>query len=185
MRSVSSAAIVRFCALIFLCAHSSLVAASDWTLSGIVGAGNDVNIVGVEAQLLSGYGGTLTEKWSWALRWAGDVSYWWARNHSASNSSLWEAGLSPVINLQAPAGSGRSYYIEGGIGLHLLSHTTIDQRDLSTAFQFGEFAGTGVNFGDHEEYGIGVRIQHISNARIKEPNAGATFGEIRVSYRWE
>jgi hypothetical protein len=56
---------------------------------------------------------------------------------------------------------------------------------LSTAFQFGEFAGAGVNFGDRGEYGVGVRIQHISNGCIKQPNYGATFGEVRISYRWE
>jgi hypothetical protein len=56
---------------------------------------------------------------------------------------------------------------------------------VSTAFQFGEFVGTGVNFGDRGEYGVGVRIQHISNGCIKQPNYGATFGEFRISYRWE
>lgn len=49
----------------------------------------------------------------------------------------------------------------------------------------GEFVGTGVDFGDHGEYGVGVRLQHISNGCIKEPNFGATLGEVRISYRWE
>ena len=62
MRNVSSAAIVHLCALICLCVHSSLVVATDWTLSGIAGAANHVNIVGVEAQLPSGYDGTLSEE---------------------------------------------------------------------------------------------------------------------------
>ena len=94
-------------------------------------------------------------------------------------------GLTPVVELRRASASGVSFYVEGGIGIHLLSHTRIDERGLSTAFQFGEFVGTGVNFGDHGEYGVGVRIQHISNGRIKEPNCGATFGEVRISYRWE
>lgn len=185
MKRALLGAIGRVCTLSCLGVQSSLVVATEPTWSGIVGAGNHLTVVGVEAQVPSGFGGTLSEQWSWALAWAGDVSYWWARNHAASNSSLWEAGLSPVINLRAAAGSGVSYYIEAGIGVHLLSHTIIDERQLSTAFQFGELAGAGVTFGDQGRYGIGVRIQHISNARIKEPNCGATFGELRISYRWD
>jgi hypothetical protein len=103
----------------------------------------------------------------------------------ASNSSLWEAGLSPVINLRAASGSGLSYYIEADIGIHLLSHTIIDERQMGTAFQFGELVGAGINLGDKKRYGIGVRIQHISNGKIKEPNDGATFDELRISYRWD
>ena len=53
-----------------------------------------------------------------------------------------------MINLRAAAGSGVSYYIEAGIGVHLLSRTTIDERQMSTAFQFGELVGAGINFGD-------------------------------------
>ena len=42
-----------------------------------------------------------------------------------------------------------------------------------------------VVFGDRGQYGVGVRIQHISNGSIKEPNDGVTFGELRISYRWD
>jgi hypothetical protein len=180
-----AAAVVRRCALICLCAYPGLVPAAEWTLSGIGGTGNHVNLAGVEAQVPSGYGGALTDQWSWSLRWAGDVAYWWARNHGDSGPSLWEVGLTPVVELRRAPASGMSCYVEGGIGIHLLSHTRIDERELSTAFQFGEFVGTGVNFGDHGRYGIGVRIQHISNGGIKEPNFGVTFGEVRISYRWD
>jgi hypothetical protein len=182
---VLAAALVRGCALIWLCTYSSLVPAAEWTLSGIVGSGNHINLAGLEAQAPSGLGGALTDPWSWSLRWAGDVAHWWARNHRDSASSLWEMGLTPVVELRRPAASDVSYYVEAGIGIHLLSHTRIDERELSTAFQFGELVGVGANFGDHREYGIGARVQHISNARIKEPNSGATFGELRIAYRWE
>jgi len=180
-----AAAIARRCALIYLCAHSGAIPAAEWTLSGIVGAGNHLNVAGVEAQVPSGYAGALTDPWSWSLRWAVDVGYWWAQSHTDSGSSLWETGLTPVVELRRAAANGISYYVEGGIGIHLLSHTRIDEQELSTAFQFGELAGIGVIFGDREQYAIGVRIQHISNANIKEPNNGATFGEVRISYRWD
>jgi len=185
VETTRAAAVVCRCTLICLCAYPGVAPAAEWTLSGIVGNGNHVDLAGAEIQIPSGFGGALTDEWSWSLSWAGDVAYWRARNHVASNPSLWEVGLSPVIGLRRPAGSNLSYYIEAAIGIHLLSHTRIDERELSTAFQFGELVGTGANFGDHGQYGIGVRIQHISNGSIKEPNSGITFGEVRISYRWD
>jgi hypothetical protein len=179
------AAIARRWILICLCVHSSALPAADWSLSGIVGSGNHVNIAGVEAQVPSGFRGALTEEWSWSVRWAADVAYWWARNHRNSDNSLWEVGMTPIVELRRALASGASYFFEGGIGVHLLSHTRIDERELSTAFQFGELVGTGVTFGDHGQYGFGMRLQHISNGRIKEPNCGVTFGELRISYRWD
>jgi lipid A 3-O-deacylase len=164
-----------------LCAHSGAIPAAEWTLSGSAGTGNRVNVAGIEAQVPSGHGGAMTDQWSWSLRWAADIAYWWARNHGDTGASLWEIGLTPVVELRRAPASAVSYYVEGGIGIHLLSHTRIDDRGLSTAFQIGEFVGAGVNFGDRGEYGVGVRIQHISNAAIKEPNFGATFGEVRIS----
>ena len=168
-----------------LCACSGVVQASEWTVSGIAGAGNHIDVVGVEAQVPSGWNGTLSQQWSWALNWAGDVAYWRAHYHVESSPSLWEARLTPVVALRHATGSDLSYYVEAGIGVHLVSHTRIDGRVLSTAFQFGELAGAGVNFGDHGQYAIGIRIQHISNGCIKEPNYGVTFGEVRIAYRWD
>jgi hypothetical protein len=147
------------------------------TVSGLVGTGNHIHLAGVEAQWPSNLCGTCTDDWSWSLNWAADVAYLWASNHLASSPSLWETGFTPV--------SGLAYYLEGGIGVHLLSHTYIDNRGVSTAFQFGEFVGTGVNFRDRGQYGVGARIQHCSKGGIKEPNCGVALGEVRISYRWD
>ena len=93
--------------------------------------------------------------------------------------------MTPVIEFRRPSANGLSYYVDSGIGVRLLSHTRVDDRTLSTAFQFREFVGTGVDFGDHRQYGVGVRIHHVSNGGIKQPNYGVTFSEIVISYHWE
>ena len=123
--------------LVVLCACSRLAAGDLWTVSGLLGDGNHVTLVGAEAQIPSSYAGLLGENWSWLLSWAGNVSYWRAQGHVDSNRSLWEGGFTPIITLRHLNGS-IPYYLEGGIGVHLLSHVHIDERDLSTAFQFGE-----------------------------------------------
>jgi hypothetical protein len=67
-------------------------------------------------------------------------------------------------------------FVELGVGVHLLSHTRINNdRNLATAFQFGENAGTGIAFGEHRRFEFGVYVQHESNARIKQPNNGLTY----------
>jgi hypothetical protein len=165
-----------------VCTCSRLAAADLWTVSSLFGDGNHVTLIGVEAQIPSSHAGRLGEDWSWSLSWAGDVSYWRAEGHVDSNRSLWEGGFTPVITLRR---LNAPYYLEGGIGVHLLSHTSIDERDLSTQFQFGEMLGGGINFGGRRQYTVGVRVQHLSNGGIKEPNNGITFGEIRLSYLWD
>ena len=75
-------------------------------------------------------------------------------------------------------------YIEGSVGFNLLSRTRIDDRELSTAFQFGEYVGVGLAFGDKRQYDVGVRYQHVSNADIKKPNDGLTFGSVVFQYRF-
>ena len=106
-------------------------------------------------------------------RLVAQVDYWHAQQHPTDNGSLWDMGITPCC-----AGWPDSYsvqpYMEAGIGVHLLSHTRINNdRDLSTAFQFGENAGTGIAFGEHHRFELGVYIQHESNASIKEPNPGS------------
>ena len=50
---------------------------------------------------------------------ATDISYWRAHNHENSASSLWEMGLTPVVELRRAPAAGASYYVEAGIGVPL------------------------------------------------------------------
>jgi hypothetical protein len=118
-------------------------------------------------------------------RLVGQVAYWHAQQHPTEHSSLWDVGITPFLRWLAPGSYSVQPYIEGGVGVHLLSHTRINNdRNLSTAFQFGENAGAGIAFGEHHRFELGVYIQHESNAHIKEPNPGLTyFGAVlRVGF---
>lgn len=64
-------------------------------------------------------------------------------------------------------------YVEGGIGAYLLSHTINNESNrLPTAFQFGSHIGAGLFV---DKASVGVAVQHLSNARIKQPNGGINF----------
>jgi hypothetical protein len=116
------------------------------------------------------------EAWCWNVYWNGQLSRWHGREAAAMNSVIWDTGLTPSIRLESVSLEGSSPYLELGIGAHVLSETRINHhRAFSNAFQFGEFVGGGLRFGHQGTMWWGVRIQHISNGGIKEPNDGVTF----------
>ena len=101
------------------------------------------------------------------------------------NKSLVAFGVYPVLRYDIGQMAGVVPYLEAAIGFNLLTHTWIEERRLSTAFQFGEFVGVGFAFGDKRQFDIGARDQHISNADIKRPNDGLTYGSIVFQYHFD
>ena len=119
-------------------------------------------------------------------RLVAQVSYWHAQQHPTEHGSLWDFGLTPMLRWLPPCCTAVQPFLEAGVGVHLLSHTRINNdRDMSTAFQFGENAGGGFAFGEDRRFELGVYVQHESNARIKEPNPGLTYVGVvfRVALR--
>lgn len=81
---------------------------------------------------------------------------------------------------------GRSpWFAEVGIGATLLNHVFhAGDRNFSTAFQFTEVLGVGRNFGARGEHEVSLRLQHVSNGAIKQPNPGQNFARLRYAYRY-
>jgi lipid A 3-O-deacylase len=119
-----------------------------------------------------------------SLRGTASVSLWEA-SKSATNKSLIAVGAYPVLRLDMSPVNGLVPYIEASIGANVLSNTRIQDRRLSTAFQFGEYIGVGAAFGDKRQFDIGARYQHISNADIKNPNDGLSYASIVFQYRFD
>jgi hypothetical protein len=122
--------------------------------------------------------------WLLSLRGIGSVSYWVAPDFH-DHHSLVALGVYPILRLDMQPVAGLVPYLEGAVGFNVLSHTWIENRRLSTAFQFGEFVGVGVAFGDKRQFDLGARYQHISNADIKRPNDGLTYASIVFQYRFD
>jgi lipid A 3-O-deacylase len=98
------------------------------------------------------------------------------------NDNITEIGLTPVFRVEGTSRTGP--YLEAGIGFHLLSHTQIGDKRVSTAFQFGDHLGFGYRFGAKSAFDLGYRFQHLSNASIKRPNPGINFHQIRLQYHF-
>jgi hypothetical protein len=104
------------------------------------------------------------------------VSYWRGTQEPNAHRSLWDFGLMPVLRWSAPGTASPRFFAEAGVGVHMLTAVRINNnRIFSTAFQFGEQAGVGLAFGPDDRYELGAYVQHVSNARIKEPNDGLTY----------
>src|SRR5436305_1101512 len=82
----------------------------------------------------------------------------------------------PIFRYARSRNSGP--YLEAAIGLHFLSDTHIKPDvTLSTHFQFGDHIGVGVR---RDKYDLGIRLQHLSNAGLRNPNPGVNFLLVRL-----
>lgn len=112
---------------------------------------------------------------------------WWWPTHVQVGAGIWRVpqldGRTRRLDAAATAvwrAERRFGYFEAGFGAHLLSHTiNNDTTRLPSAFQFGSHLGAGLRLG--EAAALGIAIQHLSNAGIKEPNGGIDFILIRAS----
>lgn len=134
-------------------------------------------------------------QWDWHKRWLENgnwhlgghwdlqAGYWDNSSTNRTNSGLWELGFTPVFRVQQTQPSAISPYFELGVGAHLLSETSVStERRFSTALQFGSHAGIGARFGPKNAFDLSYRYQHLSNAKIKQPNNGIDFHILRLGY---
>lgn len=138
---------------------------------------------------------TLGAQWNWNKRWWDsnashiggywnlNIAYWHGdRFQDTPNRSqnIGGVGLTPVFRFQNNTLKGP--YVEVGIGVHILSdHYDNNGRQLSTKFQFGDHLGIGYVF--ENKWELGVKLQHFSNASIKQPNDGVNFAIIKLAKR--
>jgi lipid A 3-O-deacylase len=100
------------------------------------------------------------------------LAYW-----HTDEGPIYDVSITPVFRY---ARSRNGPYAEAAIGLHFLSDTHI-QPDVtfSTHFQFGDHIGIGWRRGP---YDVGLKLQHLSNAGLRNPNPGINFLLLRLAY---
>ena len=146
-----------------------------------IGDGNNVTIYGVATYWDSLCTCSALKDLGFDTRLVAQLAYWHGREHPAVRNSLWDASLTPMLRWIGPQAAGIRGFAELGVGVRALSATRINtERTFSSAFQFGETGGAGIAFGERQRYELGVFVQHISNAGIKEPNNGITYFGIAL-----
>lgn len=110
-------------------------------------------------------------RWSWY--WDFSIGGW-----HGDQGTVHDVGLTPVFRY---AKAQHGPYLEGAIGFHILSDSHINSDlDFSTRFQFGSHLGAGYH---HGRYDWQVRLQHLSNGGMRNPNPGINFMVLRLT-RW-
>ena len=154
----------------------------DWTLSAAGAAEANVSKLGVIAGWTQPAPLWQGAQWRLRLRHELELAAW----RVPKARDLLELGYSPVLRLERPLEGGHALlFVEGSIGARLLSHTRVaPERSLSTAFQFSDMLGVGVQWGAQGRSTLGLRYQHVSNLGIKRPNPGLDFGQLYYTHRF-
>ncbi len=98
----------------------------------------------------------------------------WNNGHQ----TVYDLGVTPVFRVE---GGPRSPYFEAAIGFHAVSRLEFENnRETSTRFQFGDHVGIGFWLDGRND--ITLRLQHLSNGGIRNPNPGINFIQIRLQH---
>jgi lipid A 3-O-deacylase len=105
------------------------------------------------------------------------LNFWDAK----SGNDISGFAYSPVFTLGFFTNGGYMPYVEAAIGLALLSHKRIDDRDLSSVAQFEDRFGIGIKKGNFDFH---IRYMHYSNAGFHKPNDGIDIALAGFSYKF-
>jgi hypothetical protein len=122
-----------------------------------------------------------------------DGARWWPQQLQLG-ASVWrvpdlggitrrfDVNVTPVWRSETAFGGAAKGYLEAGLGVYLLSHSiNNDNNRLPSALEFGSHFGVGLQL--DPRLSVGLAVQHISNAGLKQPNGGINFYMLTASYR--
>lgn len=136
----------------------------------------------------------VTQPWQWQRElasggalsgyWEASAGRWLSDLEDGGRSGAWvtQLALTPVLRLQPRA--WERGFVEGGVGANLLLplYRSRDKR-FSTSFNFGSHVAVGWRFGERRQHEIALRLEHFSNAGIRDPNPGEDFVQLRWAWR--
>jgi len=107
------------------------------------------------------------------------VSRW-----SGRGDAVTQAALVPLVRLRLD--QGRSpWFMEGGIGVSVMDDLYRNHgKAFSTRFNFVDVFGVGRSLGADRRSEVSVRLAHVSNAGIKQPNPGEGFLQLRYAVQF-
>jgi lipid A 3-O-deacylase len=111
------------------------------------------------------------------------VSHWSARERDG-RQGFTQVGIQPLLRLRFDGGRS-PWFMEGGVGLSFTDTLyRTEGKQFSTQFNFIDSIGAGRSLGADRKREVSVRVTHFSNARIKRPNPGENFLQLRYAVRF-
>lgn len=112
--------------------------------------------------------------WLWARQWslpAGlflsghwelSVSYWDGEEGRTGKGALAEGGFAPVLRIRSEAKPlGIAPFIEGAVGIHLMSDTALGDKDFDIPVAFGSHAGARIASSSATAFNICPTRAHV------------------------
>jgi lipid A 3-O-deacylase len=96
---------------------------------------------------------------------------------TSGKREIWHVGMAPAVRYWITPQTGLEYLI----GANLFSGVRLGDKNISTAFQFGNSAGLFHRLSE-SRWTLGLRITHYSNADVKRPNPGQNYIQLRASH---
>lgn len=109
----------------------------------------------------------------------------WDIDPAAGNRHMLEYVVLPSLKMRLDRGAS-PFYLEVGIGFSWLDHeyrTYLEK--MATRWNFYDMVGVGYTFGGPQgKNELALRWVHTSNAGLKNPNPGQSFGQLRFVRRF-
>lgn len=151
-----------------------------FSMGGLYGYGRHTNVYGVQAVWAPQEKPEYLARHDLGLRLAAQLARWVASESDAKyNHSLTDGSVMAEVRYGLSSEASVRSFAEAGLGLHLMSHTRIANRQLGVAFGFGTQLAVGAVFGDNGRYELAAFAHHVSNGGIKDPNDGINYFGVR------
>ena len=108
-------------------------------------------------------------------------NYWQSLDVSGQEGVNNVLELSPIFRYTF-SDSAWLGFVETSVGISLFSQTELNERELSTHFQFANMLAFGGAISSNATWNI--QLQHYSNNSIKLPNNGINFYNLGFSYKY-
>jgi lipid A 3-O-deacylase len=116
-----------------------------------------------------------------SLRVEAEVAHWRSMHGVGDERSrITQIGLTPLWRQELPRTGTHQWYVEAGTGVNFVGplYRSVGRR-FSTSLNFGTQLGVGLAFGRQREHELSLRIEHFSNAGLRNPNPGEDFLQLR------
>lgn len=91
-------------------------------------------------------------------------------------------GIGPNLRWRGAQGAS-PWFVEAGTGIMVTGKNLYNgHQRMGTRFNFASHIGVGMNFGAQHAHELSLRLQHASNAGIKNPNPGINFVQLRYAH---
>lgn len=168
--------------LAIACAAPLLVHAAGWTPDGMFTEG------GVAPSSSHNVTAGAMWTWDWRARFgnaeASALTEVYVSRWSARGEVVTQAALVPLLRLRLDGGRS-PWFMEGGIGVSMMDNFYRNHgKEFSTRFNFVDVFGVGRSLGADRRRELSVRVAHISNAKLKQPNPGENFLQLRYAVKF-